>query len=806
MLKQSYLNKDTQDLQTTNLEIKAYHKEFGGNNVNAKSTLFIAAASIAMFGAGAAAAQTAQSSVSKTPAAEAKSGQIEEVVVTARRQVESLQNVPVAVSAFSAKELATHNVTSMADLSQLTPSLGFTQSNWGPLGVDVEIRGQRASDIILGATPSVGVYVDDIYQSSAMALKAISMADVSSVEVLKGPQGTLYGRNTTGGAIKVITQLPSYDVASGVMRVGAGNENERRASGLVSVPLVDGKVALGLSANYDQNDGYGRDIANHQNLGDTDIRSISAVLRMRPIDRLEIVARANQIDADSGGNFATLTLAVPGSVLNQVAALGLGLPLTPEGLAAANVIEQAKYVNQTGTDRAYSLPTFQHVLQSTYSVALQYDLTDQIQLKSITGYQRFKSLVQGDLDASPFHTTEGPFDQQYYNQYTEEVQLAGKFLQDRLNFTAGYFYYKLHGQEPQTAFIETGLLNLTYLGFVDVRNESNSGYAQASFAIIPTLRLTGGIRYTEESNGLNSTNQLSFPGRLICNIPTALLTPGAGCLGEFLTKSHNVSYTAGVDWNYTDNVLLYAKTSKGFKSGGINTATPFLFFQPEEVTDYEIGVKSEMWDHRVRLNLAGYYQNYDNIQRKVLVHVNGVPQGGIQNAAAARIDGLEAELTVRPTSNLTLNASGSYTHAKYLRYVDPASGTDLSGHVFAAVPEWQGALSATYEHPVPVGLVSATLDLSYQSSVNYDPENNQPPSAAFPQGTAQYSSQKGYALLNGHVDLNLTAYDAKISLWARNLTNKRYFAGGEDQSVGNGFVYMEIGQPRTYGVEITKHF
>jgi len=276
---------------------------------------------------------------------------LQEVVVTARRRDENLQRVPVAVTVFSADSLAMHNVTSIEALGPLTPSLSLSSSTYGALGANVAIRGQRPNDLDLSQTPAVGIYVDDVYQSSTMGLSAVSLADAATVEILKGPQGTLYGRNTTGGAVKIATGLPDLERMTGVVRVGGGNESDVRAYGSISVPLVTELLAFSVSANYDKNDGYGRDTLSNTYIGNTDVRSVNAALRLQVNDQLQAVLRGSYVRAASGGLLYSLTAVVPGGGLNTIAAYQLGYGLTPAGLAEALGYVQTHYVNQAGFDR-----------------------------------------------------------------------------------------------------------------------------------------------------------------------------------------------------------------------------------------------------------------------------------------------------------------------------------------------------------------------------------------------------------------------------------------------------------------------
>ena len=733
-----------------------------------------------------------------------------EVVVTARRRDENLQSVPVAVTAFSADALHEHNVTSVENLAAITPSLSFSSSTYGALGTSVAIRGQRPNDLDISQTPSVGIYVDDVYLSSTIGLTAISLADAQSVEVLNGPQGTLYGRNTTGGAIKISTGLPDLQEASGLLRAGGGNESDARAYASFSVPLIKDYLAFIIDANYDKNDGYGRDTLSNTYIGNTDVNSINAALRFQPTEKFSAVLRAGYTRASSGGLLTTLTAVVPGGGLNTIAAYSLGYGLNSAGLAQALNVLNSKYVDQPGFDRQYNGPLFQNVFQTTASLSLEYDFSPSLTLKSITAFQRVADFMDGDNDGTLFRTVDGDFENMWTYQTTEELQASGSLFDDSLKYTAGYYFYDLPGNETAYADVLYPLLGETEFNNNHVVDRSNSGYGQATYKVLPRLRVTGGLRFTDETNSLTTRNQILTPGAVDCNIPPSQTIDGA-CEGKFSTHSSNWSYTGSIDYDLADSVLAYVKTSRGYKAGGINQRGNvdggYTSFLPEQVTDYEVGVKSEFWDHRVRLNVDGYFSKYENIQRTVLVAgIGGGPETAVLNAANANIKGVELALTIRPATALTVSVTGSFIDAGYTRYIDPLTLANYSDHVFPGVPRWQGDVSTQYTYALPVGTLKSTLDYNYQSRVNYSPDNNLAPSATFPEGTAPYTSQGGYGLLNGRLTLDINHSNWQVALWGRNLTNKYYYDGGDDFATTIGYSTLFVGRPRTYGGEVEYRF
>lgn len=735
---------------------------------------------------------------------------LDDIIVTARRSAENNQKVPIAVTAYSGEDLVQRNITGVTDLGRQTPSVAFTTSVYGALGARVSMRGQQAQDLTLVLTPSVGVYIDDIYQGTSATLSALGVQDAAAVEVLKGPQGTLYGRNTTGGAIKIGTVLPDYEDPTGGGMMGIGNFGGRRLYLNVSVPLVTDVAALRVSGNYDALSGYGRDTLNATRLGGYHKKSVRGTLALKPGEDLQIILRGDVLDADANGPPAQISAVIPGSFIVQEAALERGLPLNASGLAAAYDYVRS-FLNPRNFDRQYTYPNTQYVKQQTVSGTLIWDATDNLTLKNISAFQHARTGASCDVDETPVSVTNGSAcDFQRYDQFTQEIQASGTLL-DRLSYNIGYYYYHLSGKEVG----EVPVLPLIF-GFLPLRNQyvikdtSNSGYANLKYKILRNVNITGGVRYTSEKIGLDISNSLNIGGsNLVCNMPVNIQI-GGQCLAHFDNSFTNWSFTGGVDWSIVETVLAYASVSRGFKAGGVNTRGSaiggFSPFRPEVATNYELGLKSEFWNRRVRFNAAVFKTNYDDIQRSVITNgPNGDPTTEVRNAASAKIKGAEVELTVRPIPQITLAANGSYVHPKYDTYIEPATGRDLSGNAFAGVPKWQGSLNLSYYVPTPLGDLTTTVGVSYQSKVNFAPDTNQGPVLGYPNGTAEATSQPGYTLVDGRMSLAVSD-QVTIALWVKNLTDKRYFAEGQDQTAGLGFANLYPGAPRTYGLEASVRF
>jgi len=769
--------------------------------------------------------------------ADASGKGIEQVVVTARKRTEKLQKVPVAVTALSAAQLTQDKIVQTSDLGQVTPSLTFQQSSYSTFGDYIGIRGQKTTETLLSETPSIGVYIDDVYQPGIIGTGLGGFNDVSQVEVLKGPQGTLYGRNTTGGAVKITTSPPDYTGLYGSLKVGFGNYSSNEDQAMVNIPIVNDKASLRIDYEREYHGGFAYDSTSHRPVDDSDLENVRAALRLNPIEDLQIVIRGTFADGRSGGPVAELSaikpvIGVGGVPTFSPALLNTGLEIGsltfPELLPflapaafgpptaadyAAVILGQekayqalSKYLNQ-GYNANYSVPNTVRAKNDAASINITYSISDNLSIKAVTAYQYAAEYSRTDIDSTPYQILEGVGDVTSLAQFTQELQLNGSGLDHKLNYTAGIFYYYQEGNEGTTNEQELPFLNATGSPVTaddHLTDRSEAAYGQATYAFTPHIHLTAGVRWTEEK----TTEQAeAYDGpNYACNVPPPGGVNGNPCADTFSSPFHNFSYTAGMDWEVTDDIMLYAKTSRGFKAGGQNQRGSILggfdSFAPEVVTDYEIGEKADFFDHRLRLDMAAYHSNYDNIQRSVLTET---PQDQtiteVRNAASATVDGVEAELTARPVPPLLLTANAAYTEAKYQTYF---SGTEnFSGHAFPDQPLWQFNLGATYIYEFAIANTDAkltsTANFSYQSSVNFAPDTISVYSNNYP-------IQPGYGVLNARVALELPKYQTTIELWGKNLTDRRYLVGTTDLTASLGIGQSFLSDPRTFGFDISKRF
>lgn len=726
---------------------------------------------------------------------------LENVIVTAQKREEPAQKTPISMTVVTSQELKNRSVANLADIQLQTPGLVFEQSTSSQFASNINMRGLTSTGS--GESP-VGIYIDGVYVSAQNSTGTntagfASLIDIDRIEVLKGPQGTLYGRNTTGGAISVVSKLPTQQL-EGQITVGAGNYDAEKALGILNAPLIADTLALRMAAQWSMNSGYAHDVVNDVELGRARQRSVRATLLYTPTEQLDIILRGDYADGDGGGGIHQ-PLTINATSAAEIA-LENGLPLTPAGIGAAFALYAPYASNKPNLhDKYYDAKPFSSFSSAGSSLTVTYEFNNNLSLNSITAYRHDDFDANEDVDGSPFHLLDARLPGGT-KQFTQELQLNGNFFNDTLKATTGIYYYDAEQKDNNSANALVLLLPLTYgaspnpnVNLGDRYDTSKAAYGQVTYYITPNLNITGGLRWTTETKKLTTRSYNGFG----CQVPPADQIDG-NCRGKYDTSFQNWSHTLGVNYDLAASAMVYAKTSHGFKAGGINTGSAipgsYAAYDPETVTDYEVGLKSEWLEHRLRLNVAAYRSDYSDLQRTVVI---ANPSGGllnlVQNAASARIEGVEFEAAAQPVENLLLQFTAVYVNPRYLDYADLTG--DLSHQNFQNQPQWTYSISAGYTLPVAFGNVHAQVDWSWRDEADL-----------FPSGQAadQYRIQDAYGLLNGRLVAEVDTYGIEIAAWGKNLLDERYFTTISDLTSSIGSVVADVGLPRTVGVDFTKRF
>jgi iron complex outermembrane receptor protein len=779
-------------------------------------------------------------------------GGIAEIIVTARKTSESLQTTPVAVSAISGEALANQQIVGIQQIQSTTPNLTFSSAVAQPGSSTVFIRGQGSSDGLIAIDQAVGVYIDGVYAARSTG-GATDLLDVEQVEVLRGPQGTLFGRNTTGGAINIIAKKPS-DEFEGSARFDYGNYNDMLAQAVLNVPLGSG-VAVRAAYQRRDRDGFGRSVIANQPLGDlkSDYGRLTFGIAPEGSKFSALISADFSKFRNSGelvglksysasaNPFAPTELlagicgtqgfspSVPAATVAGLTALRPLCPsLTPRPGPVANYV-----YGQNGNTDLYK--TFSNTpaygKSDTYGASgvFEYEISDAASLKSTSAWRGVSLDSLTDNDGSPYHLTGGfkgiPANLIDQNQFSQELQLSGNV--GPVQYILGGFYFVENG----TDFSESSsLFPLSpSVGIIDgtVRNKSVAGYGQVIFSVTDAVRLTGGLRYTEDKRDmvLRNRDRSAFTGA----VTSSLGTPADGLLDgntsdpfrATLNRKFNYwSYLVSADWQANDDLFFYAKTSRSQRSGGLNTravtgGVPPIGFNPEIVTDYELGAKIDLLDRRVRMNLAAFNSSVDNVQRNVIGNVGTRLVSGVANAAKSTIRGLEAELTVAPTDGLTFGANIGYTDAQYDRFTN-LDGSDWSGAQFPYTPKTTVGVFGDYGIDMGPGQLKLHADYSWRSkvfasSIAASAGQRVGKSAAEIatisnnlQNTAMIPS---YGLLNARVAFQFDEPNLELALYARNITKEKYFTRLlATENTALAFTSYMPGDPQTYGASVTFRF
>jgi iron complex outermembrane receptor protein len=775
-------------------------------------------------------------------AAPGQSQGLGDIVVTARKVAENLQNVPVAVTAFSGAALQQQNAVQVSDIARLTPGLIITPSTSTGAGSQFTIRGQVQQDNLATLDPSVGLYVDGYYWARAYGINA-NLLDIQDVQTLKGPQGTLFGRNTTGGAILIETNNPSFRDGISVLASGTyGRFNQWSGTGIVNVPLVDDKLAVRVAYGRNTRDGYADDVASGSKLDSQNEYTVRGKLLYKPTSNLSILLSAEQYRTKFLGNPYREQYVGPDSPINQEAAVeGLGfagagalgcLSATPTQacLQAGNALLATSEANANKGDSVDL-----NVLPRTYAKTNTYTATTTLDtffgaIKAIGGYRKVRSSADVDLDGSPYNglATRG---EQDLSQYSVEVQATGKAFDNRLDFAAGVFYFHESGYDLSYSSA-LSLLNPTSQ-FIrgDIDNDSQGLYGQGTYHVTDKLSFTGGLRYSIDDKRLISNNGVYSAGDFAGPAPGATFSCSLAQCPESRHASYSgLSYTAGIDYKVTSDILVYAKTAKGFRSGGQNMRGTEFFpssenpFKPEKATSYEAGVKTELLDRKLRINAAGYYTIDKGIQRTTLLaDALGNTATEVTNAGRADIYGGEIEASALLPAGFRIDGTLAYTHPEYKSYVsfDP-SGVNLidrSKERFYGIAKWTSSISPSWTHDFAFGQFLLRGDFSYQSKMalygngyyvnsagaTIDASTGAAVSPAVAAGMLKATTDEAHWLIGARA--GVTVLDGKLDLavWGKNLTNKRDLvvalpiSGLEEASAMRR-------EPRTVGVTATIKF
>lgn len=770
-------------------------------------------------------------------AAEPAAGGLEEIVVTAQKRAENVQDVPIAITAFTSQAIEARGITGVQQLSALSPGVNLDETSPFSGSYNVlaaSIRGVGQDDFALNVDPGVGVYVDGVYLARTVGANQ-DLMDVDRIEVLKGPQGTLFGRNSIGGAISIVTARPR-DEFSARAKVTLGSRNRRDFDLFLNVPIAQNLLST-LSASSRQQDGFQKRIpfpgaasyytdpfvwqhAGYDRSGKAQggkgVFNIRGKLLFMPADGLDITLSADWSHEDSTSTAATvLSTNSPNAFLSNIynacisntpatlAGLGLGAICGPRAvvgtpLAGANVggpgpgprlpWGDLSIANTGDIDTTYATgPNFTRIDSYGGSATIDYDLGGDAALKSITAYRELHWKAGMDNDGSILAINEPSFPIDEW-QFSQELQVTGKLFNDRLDYVVGLYYFRELGTTTDYVVLSEGLIQASHSpGFSDgsrIGTKSYAGYAHLNWRVTDQLGLTFGARYTKEQKHI-SGNQADLNAFVLkafgCGSPpfapdcvAAFGYPDPSTperlfpAGKYRLNYNVFTPRVGAEYHFSDAVMAYASYSRGFKAGGFNerlTAAELTApsFRPEKNDSYEAGLKTEFFDRRLRLNLAGFIQDYKDMQLLLTLQGSASPLFG--NSGDARIKGVEADASVLVTEGLTVAGGVSYLTAKYTR-VEPNAEITTDTKLPKA-PKWKFFISPSYEAKLANGgTLRIGADYTHTTSLFNDVANT----AIVARGaTDLVNARLSYITPDGKIEL---------TIGGRNITDERYKISG----------------------------
>ncbi len=776
---------------------------------------------------------------------------IEEIIVTAQKREQSIQEVPIAVSAFDNVFIEEAGVDDVLELQFFVPGL-TVYNNQSPAQTNFNIRGVGTAGNSLSLESSVGIYVDGVYRSRQTSAIG-DLVDIERLEVLKGPQGTLFGKNTASGAVQFLTTAPRMDASEGYIEVQGGNEGYTNVKASFNVPVSD-HAAIRLSGGATQRDGYVDNVVTGSALNERDRMALRAQLLVDITDTLSMRLIVDHSRLDEKCCSASNSLDGPGDSIANFLAAGGALPPTSklanvsyvlpvEALGGVVVSAANLHADQT----AMNIDPFGDIEESGFSAEFRWELASNMTFTSVTAFRSYESTNFVDADFTSLDTLSASAGEADQDTFTQEFRIDGTFG-DSANYVVGVYYFDQELENWTTLQLGTmanllltgGLTNgqlvggapvCAFLGISDICDNpaftsggasdnystqdqtSWAAFGQIDFNLTDSLQATLGLRYLDEEKKMNVLfTETEF------NPVWDAFTP----LSPFVPDVDNVTFddsevtgTAKLAYSVNDAVMTYVSFGRGYKSGGTNidrispaTGAPLLF-DPEISDSWEIGMKADFLDRRLRMNAALYTVDFEDFQANTFVGTGFV----LQNAGEIQSTGLEVDVQALLTRWLTATGGFAKVDAEYDSFVGGScirtpygsepdrskanypSVCDATGNTVASTPEWTYFLSLAGDRQLSSGAtVYGRFDMHWRDD-NPSGTDNDPNKEA-----------DSYALANVHLGYRTTDERWQISVWAKNVFDEDYRHGAFNSVIREGSLSSYHTEPRTIGLTVRANF
>lgn len=750
----------------------------------------------AMAAAGALEGDPAQNTRAPSAAADgADAVQLQEITVTARLRTESLQTVPVSVSALSGEQLERlGGGTTIQELTTLTPNLTIAPVSAGPGAANIGIRGVSFDDVEKSFDPAIGVVIDGVYMGTSTG-QLVHAFDFESVEVLRGPQGTLFGRNTPGGVINIRRTTPTGEWGADV-NMGGGNYGGFNYNAVINLPKVAGFLSTKLFFMDSQTGGYYYNATLNDHEGKETYRNFGATFLFDGLEGVDYRLTAERVQLY--GTVDQSSVSTSSTDLICIEPFPFGAPANECNRNTRHDL----YTTFSGGPNGYQYGSDMFTGEGHWRIG-------NITLTSVTGYQHENEYENDDIDASSivFYQSSRP---QRYHQFSQELRAAGRLSPD-LDFVAGFYHFNSGYQLAASTLLGPGLSfplpNLVTLQDTAQTSQSNAIFGDANWKFLPQWRLTVGGRYTWDHK--TTETQLTDTPNVCYPSATCLLVPQLGASWSAFTPK------ASIDWQVTDQFMTYISFSEGYRSGGFNGRPTTVVsatqpYNPEKVNSFELGAKTEWLDRRLMINGAAFLTKYKDKQEQIIEASDTAPfeQTVVANAANATIKGVELEMKAVPAKGLTVNGSLGLLNAEYDHFyalacttpdptstVTPTPGdpqpkcplvpADLKTLTMTETPH--ATVNVGFDYTLNTGLGDWTLSpryayvSSYQTTIVAAVGN---PYVNDPRGLRQPESTLNATLRWAH---SYGASEAHVSLWGRNLLDNRGLGGGVLPVGGGGY-------------------
>ncbi|MEQ5787194.1 TonB-dependent receptor [Erythrobacter sp. NFXS35] len=718
------------------------------------------------------------------------SGTIGDIIVTAERRASNLQETPLAVTAISGETLQAAGVAVINDLAATVPNLTSTTGPQGSSDANFFVRGVGQFDFIITNDPGVGLYVDGVYLGRTIGAM-LDSGDIERVEVLRGPQGTLFGRNTLGGAINIVSRQPDPTRFSGNVSALYGSRDRIEMTGAINTPIGNDS-ALRVSGFFREQDGFARNAVTGDLFGATDRYGGRAQLRLGLTDNLTI---------DLSADYSLDRSNPAPSVTRQI----VPAPFFPP--AALNDVHNR---DDFYTIFASNSPEARNETFG-FSGTVTLDLGNAT-VKSITAYRELDSFSTSDPDGTRFRL----YDQDVtttQNQFSQELQIAGDAFGGKLDYLLGAYYFAEDAEQVlDLCFAPISSPMAAPFAACNTWTQGNAQetrsyavFGQARYEVLDGLSVTLGGRYTWDEKDIVSNQFFDFrpqavgPGAVFgFGLPPELIgqeivlpivtdLPDSVAFEEFTPK-------IGVEYRASDDAFLFASYSKGFRAGGFNgrlilPQASVPSYAPDTNDTYEVGFKTDWLDRRLRVNGTLFYSQYRDIQQTI---VDPQVQFRVANAGDAVLKGFELETVIAPIDGFRIDAAVGYTDSAFENV--PATVGPINGNRLPFSPEWTVSLAAQYDIVTSAGTFTPRLDYRLQSEVFFTAFN------------LPLERQESYGLLNARLGWTDVAERFNVAVFAQNLTDEEYFTFGQDALATQGVAYSYLGRPREFGVSAGVNF